>query len=176
MKKVVSAFFVIILTLSITVAFAVDYSSMTEEQLNAEYNAIRNELVTKGFLAEKKTIILDQDGIQIYINGDFSIDKPYSWASSLYLYLPIIVVNNSDRNINIRLENASLNGWSVNAEGYDCSTPAGKKSKASLYFSIEDADIENISDFTDAEFVIIAYDTDTLRNVIKSNAITIYAK
>ena len=176
MKKAVSLLLVvIIMTLATTVAFAVDYTSMTDEQLKAEYDAIRNELVARGFKAEKKTVILDQDSIQIYINGDFYIDKPYAWASSSYLYLPIVVVNSSTRNINVRLEDSSLNGWSSYGDTDGCTTPAGKKSKATISFNIEDTDIESLSDFTDVEFAIIVYDTDTYNNILKSEAITIYA-
>lgn len=176
MKKALSVFLVIALVLAITISHAADYSSMTEEELKAEFNAIRNELTAKGLVAEKKTVLLEQDDIQIYINGEITIDKPYSWSTSSYLYLPIVVINNSTHNISVRLEDVSLNGWSVNSDTSDCSTPAGKKSKAMFSFSIEDAEIETLSDFTDAEFSIVVYDTETYRNLLKSKPVTVYAK
>ena len=54
MKKIVSLILAVFLVVTSSIAFAADYSSMSEEQLRAEYNAIRNELVSRGLNAENK--------------------------------------------------------------------------------------------------------------------------
>ena len=51
MKKLVSLFLVVILIMTTVVAFADDYSSMTDEQLKEQLSAIRNELAIRGLKA-----------------------------------------------------------------------------------------------------------------------------
>lgn len=175
MKQLLSLLTVVLLIATTSVAFAADYSSMTDEQLKEQFNGIRNELTIRGLVAEKKTIIFDQADIQIYISGDITIDKQYVWSETYTLFIPIVVVNNSSSNIGIALENSSVNGWNTDANDKDGSTPAGKKSKAYLYFELKNTDVEALEDFTDVEFTLRIYDSDTFKNIIKTEAITIYA-
>ena len=175
MKKLISIILVISFVATFTVAFAADYSSMTDEQLKEQLDATRNELAKRGFVAKKKTVILEQAGIQIYINGDIYIDKDYSWSDDYYLYIPVVVINDTTSNISIMVENPSMNGWTTQGADSGTSTPAGKKAKGSLYFSLEDADVETLEDFTDVEFTLTIYDSSTYKNIVKTGPITIYS-
>lgn len=176
MKKLVSLFLAVILIMTTVVAFADDYSSMTDEQLKEQLSAIRNELAIRGLKAENKTVILEEGGIQFYINGDIKVDKPYAWSETYNLYIPIVIINNSKSNINMMIENVSVNGWSTSGDDDGGSTPAGKKSKAYLVFALADTDVEKLEDFTDVEFTVRIFDTETYNDIVKTNPITIYAK
>lgn len=176
MKQLLALIVCGVLMLSVSVAFASDLSSMSDTQLKEQLDAIRNELTVRGLVTENKTVLFDQNGVQIYINGDVKVAKPYDWADEVYLYIPVIVVNSSGDNYGITLENASVNGWSVYGDDENGATPAGKKSKATLYFELEDTDVETLEDFTDVEFLIRIYNTDTFMTVFSSDPITVYKK
>lgn len=178
MKRFISLFLVCILMLSITVAYAADYSSMTDAELKSQFEAIRNELVVRGLKVEGKTVILDKAGVQIYINGSPKVDK--TWMG-LYLYIPIVIVNNSNYNITVTMDDASVNGWSVgsfNASIDSNEVASGKKAKANIQFELEDTDVETTKDFEDAEFTLMIYNKDDWfgkKVVDKTKPITIYA-
>ena len=174
MKKIVSLAMVIVLITTTAIAFAIDYSAMTEAQIKEEFDAIRNELTKRGLVAEKKTVILEQADIQFYISGDLKIDKPYAWSETYNLYIPIVIINNSKSNIMMMIENVSVNGWSTSGDDDGGSTPAGKKSKAYLVFRLEDTDVESLEDFTDVEFTVRIFDSDTYKDLVYTKPITIY--
>lgn len=175
MKKLVSLFLVVILIMTTVVAFADDYSSMTDEQLKAEYNAIRNELLVRGFKAENKKVIVDQSGIQIYINGDIKLEKRYAWDTTYSLFIPVVFINNSAVVTEMIVKDASINGWSTDSSDDIGSVPAGKKAKGNLIFELTDTDVEKLSDFTDVEFSINVYDDKTWKDLFTTKPITIYA-
>ncbi len=176
MKRVIALLIVCVFTCMAFSACATDISTMTDAELKAQYDTIRNELASRGFKAENKTVIFDQDGYQIYISGEARIDKKYSVSSELCLYIPIVIVNNTSYNTNLSLHNCSVNGWSAEGYGIESETPAGKKSKASLRFDLVNTDLEIMEDFTDVEFVINVIEKITYKHIIESEPITIYAE
>ena len=173
MKRIISIILILMLLVMSTVAYATNYSSMTEEQLKEQFDAIRNELCVKGLKAENKTIIVDKKGYQIYINGDISVGKMYDWDTDIYLFIPVVVVNSTSHNLNMLVENSSVNGWGVSGSKDWSSVPAGKKVKGNLYFEVNNADVETISDFTDVEFSLKVYDDDTWNDLFTTKPITI---
>lgn len=178
LKKIVAILFACIFVFSTTSAYATDYSSLSDNELRQIFNNARNELVKRGFKVEKKTVFFDQNNIQIYINGDIKIDKLYSWGDDYYLYLPIVIVNDSDKNINVIFGDSSLNGWITDVTNPIGSIPAGKKAKGDLLFELENTEIEKLLDFEEAEFTIVIYDQDDWfgENVVnKTKPITLYA-
>jgi len=177
MKRLISFLLVLVLLSSVSFAFADDYSSMTESELKKEFDAIRNELTVRGFKAENKTIIFDKDDIQIYITDDYYIGEP-NIIGEVKFYIPVVIVNNTQQNINIYVYNSSLNGWTLDAYFDNYSIPARKKSKTALYFYIQEFDdIETVNDFTDAEFSLRIEDATTYKDIIRgTEPITIYTK
>lgn len=177
MKRIFAVYFLFILVFTCvkTVAFAADYSTMTDEQLKIEFAAIRNELeIRKLNIDNKKEFFNDLD-ISIYIDGDIII-KRSSWNDEVKLIIPVIIVNNNKRNIGLTVSDESVNGWAI--DGYfenSGEVPAGKKMKCNLYFYIQNTDIVTINDFSDAEFKIRIYDKDTWRDIFISKPISIYA-
>lgn len=176
MKKTVSIILIVIfLFVSAVANAATDFASMTDEQLKEQFSAIRNELVARGLKAENKTVIVDKDGYQIYINGDITVRKMFDWGTDLYLYIPVVVVNSTSQNLNMMVENSSVNGWSVDGNKDWSSVPAGKKAKGNLYFSLEDAEMETLEDFSDVEFSLRVYDDNSWKDLFITKPITIYA-
>lgn len=173
MKKIVFIILILMLFVTSTIAYATDYSSMTESELKEQYDAIRNELVVRGLKAEKKTVIVDKDGYQMYINGDIEVKKMVDWDTDIYLYIPVIVVNSTTYNLNLIVENSSINGWTTSGNRDWSSVPAGKKAKGNLYFNVKDTEVETISDFTDVEFSLKVYDVDTWNDLFITEPITI---
>ena len=178
MKRFLVAFLALVLTFICISSFALaaDYSSMTEDELKREYDAIRNELTIKGLIAENKTAIIDNEVIKIYINGDIVVKYPYKGSDELCLYIPVVIVNNTKYNIGITCENSSINGWTAFCMFDTYHLPAGKKAMTDFKFYINNTDIAEASDFSDAEFCFEIYDNDTRDNIYNSEQITIYAK
>lgn len=173
---VVSLILIHIFTCINTVAFAANYSSMTDEEIKEEIDAMRNELVVRGLKAEKKTEFFNDHNILIYIDGSISVNKKSSWSNDIELDIPVVIVNNSDKNIGLVVRDASVNGWAV--EGYfenSGEVPAGKKMKCLFYFYVQNTDVENINEFNDAEFKVRVYNKDTWKDLFVSKSITIYA-
>lgn len=178
MKKIVAILLTCLFVFSITSVYATDYSSLSDDELRQVINNARNELVKRGFVVEKKVVFFDQNNIQIYINGDMKIDKLYAWDDEYCLYLPIVIINDSDKNINVVFDDSSLNGWMTNVSNSIGSIPVGKKAKGDLIFELGNTDIEKLLDFEEAEFTIVIYDQDNWfgdKVVNKTEPITIYA-
>ena len=172
MKRIISLILTTILLFSISSAFAQDFSSMTDAELKEQYDYIRNELTTRGLKAENKTVIYDKGGIQIYLNGSPFISN--EWIPKQFA-IPIIVVNNSEKNIAIGMSKSSLNGWTTRASILMNEIPIGKKLKSELHFALDSTDLENDDDFEDAEFTFTIYDSDTWDIIIpESELINIY--
>lgn len=158
MKRILALLVVGILVLSVSIACASDYSSLSDEELTSQYNAIRNEIVARGLKAEKKTVILEQAGVQIYISGEPSITK--TWNDKHYLVIPVVIINDSGKSIAVIPEEASVNGWKADGDLSDRNVPAGKKAKAELQFLLDDTDVETVEDFEEFELWFKVYDND----------------
>ena len=63
MKKIIIPIIICILVLLYSVVYADDYSSFSDEELNTQLNAIRNELIARGYSTENKRLLLDQSGV-----------------------------------------------------------------------------------------------------------------
>ena len=176
MKRFLALLFVCILAFSVSLATASDYSSLSDEELRSQYEAIRNELFSRGLRAEKKTVILEQAGVQIYISGSPTITK--TWNDKHYLIIPIVIVNDSGKSIAIIPEEASINGWKADADLSDRNVPLGKKAKAELQFQLDDTDVETVEDFEEFELWFKVYDNDDWfgdKVIDHTNTITVYA-
>ena len=99
--------------------------------------------------------------------------------SPLQLVIPIIVINNTDKNIALRIDKSSINGWASKGNAYGNPIPTMKKAKVDILFTLSDTDIEADADFTDAEFTITVVDNDNYYSaepiIPETNPITIYA-
>ena len=155
MKRFISLLVACIIALSCSIAYAVDYSSMTDTELEEQLDAIHKELLARRIHTEDKTILLDQSGVQIYLTGSAWIDNGLGW-----LKISIAIINNSGRDIFLYIKDASVNGWIVPDAslwssycGYNI--PNGNKLKDELRFPLYTVDgIDTIQDFEEAEFIL----------------------
>ena len=151
-------------------------SSLSDEQLKEQFKAIRNELASRGLTTEKSTVILEQNGVRLYISDAPTITK--SWDNKHYLNIPLVIINDSGKSIAVVPEEGSVNGWKAECDLSDRNVPIGKKSKVNLQFLLDDTDVEKIEDFEDFELWFKVYDNDDWfgKKVIeKSKIITVYA-
>ena len=169
------AFFLSVITLVSVFSsscFAEDLSSKSENELLLTYNAIRNELLSRGFATENKKVIFEDDNIQIYLNGNITVDN--NWMG-LRLEIPVVVINKSSLNYTVQLRDSSVNGWSCET-WVSCDNTDSKKAKDSLSFELKDTDVESIEDFEDVEFKIHYFESGNFfGNDIDSDALTLLA-
>lgn len=173
MKKIFSILLAIVLTLCSCVAIAADYSSMTVEDLSHEYNAIRNELLKRGLVAEGKTPLFEQNGVSVYLTGKYEIAK--NWSDQIILKLEAVVINDYKTVINVMPENsnASINGWDVSCDGITSTNP-GKKQKGYFELCLSDADISTYEEIEEIEFQFYLYDFDNWETVSHVAPVTVY--
>lgn len=175
MKKAWLILLVLVLCAVSAAACAEEFLEMTDEQLKAQFDAIRLELAARGMRAENGTVIVDQKGFQMYIDGDIRIEKPESGDGILSLYIPVAIVNNSSYKLTVLVEDASVNGWSESGGKDFLPVPAKKTSRGNLTFTLRSAGIEKLSDLTDVEFSLVVYDYASGKDIIATKPITVYA-
>ncbi len=173
MKRIISCILVFILLCGVipAIGFAEDYTSMTDDELQNILNAVRNELTARGLKAEDKTVLVDESGVQIYINGEMTVEA--EWSGDLECNIPIVIVNNTSHDITIGLRDPSVNGWSCDGSVYPNDVPAGKKAKSTLSFELGDTDVTSLDDFEDAEFRLNVYDEHSWDDLFTTDIITI---
>ena len=156
MKKFISMILILVLSIAATFAFAegVDVSSMTDEELRAIVDSARNELVKRELTAEADTVLFDAEGVKMYLTGNSRVS-----SDGEYAYFEVVVVNDTDVEVGITVESASINGWDVfGSDVYG--TSAGKKQKAEMFFKIADAEISTIEEIDDLELTFRLFDSD----------------
>ena len=174
MKKIIALCLSCLLLLS--AALAADYATMTDEELKAEHDAIRSELFARGYSAEAGTVLLDKGGILVYMTGDPVISQRYSHKDSLYLTVPVIIINRSSRDIShIYMGNESVNGWAVTGYFDPDDIPAGKKAKGEIRFDLSETDITEEDGFEDMEFSFTIQDNDFEDIMRNDGRIAVYA-
>lgn len=146
-----------------------DFAAMSDEELQELVNAARNELARRVMAAEENTVLYDQGGIQIYLTGKQYVED---YGDSSSLYLEVVIINDSDKNIGIMMASSSINGWEIYGWGTD-GISAGKKKKAEFEFNASDADVFAIEEVEDLEMQMNIYDGDTYETISKLDPITV---
>ncbi len=175
MKKIFSVIIAIVIFINIfpCVASAQGYDGLSDEELIAEYNAIRLELASRGYTAENKRILLDDKDIQIYISGDYTVSEEWYGVT---LQIPVVIINNRQDNITVQMRNTSVNGWACEVM-FSADVPAQKKLKDELTFELDETDIETLEDFEDAEFSFHVFDSaNIMTTILDSESIHIVAE
>ena len=160
MKQLLALIIIITMLLYVSIAYATNYSSFADSKLIEVYNAVRNELTARGYNAENKRILLDENGVQIYINGEPEIEYSNMYEQNI-LYIPIVIINGTDKVIMCIMENSSLNGWKTYGS-ISGIIPIGKKSKEYISYHLADTDVEALEDLEDVEFSVRVCDSDHL--------------
>ena len=92
MKNMLSLILVLVLVLcAVGSAAETTYAAMSTEQLHTAASAIRNELLKRDLVAAENVVLVDQDGVQVYMTGNNEID----WIGAFAI--EVVVVNNSTK-------------------------------------------------------------------------------
>lgn len=165
MKKLISIVLTLLLVGSLALAEA-DFTGMTDDELHALVDGARNELVKRELVAENKAVILEQDGVTVYLTGDISLEYNF-------LKVGVVVVNDTDKTISILLDGASVDGWTLNTIGVT-DTPAGKKQKGTLQFLVSDGEVEAAEEVKEIEAVYKIWDSGEYNTLYESDPITVH--
>ena len=160
MKKL--AIFVVVMLLC-TFAFAenIDFSGMSDVELNHLIEAAQAELKSRS--GEETTansddmVILDHNDLTVTIK-DLRVESDWLYGDSA-LIIDVVEVNNSDKKLNFNGSTISVNGWQVDSSAYG-ELEAGKKSKGTFKLKLEDADISSLEEVKELEFVFTVFDDD----------------
>lgn len=154
MKKL--AAIILIALLIIPTAYAIEWKDMTDEEIIAEINKAKAELLIRGLIGVDGNItVVDESGITIVITS-LSLDTSY-WAYNPALFIDYIIVNESDDDHDCYIDNLAINGWEVDTVGY-CSAAAGHKAKGTIKVDAKSADIAVFDDIEALEISFIYED------------------
>lgn len=172
MRRIVSFMLVVVLLFCCTAySEGLDVSSMTDEQLHKIIDLAKNELLKRELIAQEKLIIFDQDGVQLYLTGEYKFRLPY-------MELNAVVINNSDVTVAFSTDyKVSVNGWEVWGDpDYLGKTSPGKKHKGNFTIKIEDAEVGSFDEIEEIEFNLTLVNADTNRVISTAPTVTVHYK
>ncbi len=160
MKKVLAFLMAVLFACSLcsAVAEGMDFAAMSDDELHALVDGARNELAKRELVAAEDTVLLEQDGVTVYLTGEHEIDYGGN------LKLQVVVVNDSDKAVDVYMDSASVNGWDVFNIGVG-DTSAGKKQKGTFTFGLEDADISTYEEVEEIEMELYLFDSDAFERI-----------
>lgn len=156
MKRLLACIIAILFTAMSIPALAdgIDFSSMTDEEIQSLIDAGRNVLLERSLVADGKTLVFEQEGVSLYLTGDMRL------TDSGFLYVGAILVNDSGTTISLINNACSVNGWMAFMNGIDSVAPS-KKASGELQFNVKDTGIAAIEDVEEIEICIDVFDKDT---------------
>lgn len=166
MKKYIAMILILVLSITSMIAFAegIDVTSMTDEELRAIVSSARNELAKRELDAAADTVLFDAEGVKMYLTGNSRVSNDGEFA-----YFEVVVVNDTDVEVGITVDSASINGWDVfGSDVYG--TSAGKKQKAEMFFKISDAEISTIEEIDDMELTFRLFDSTNSTFITEASA------
>ena len=152
------------------ISYDSDFSAYSDEELQRTLDAIRNELYKRQTEKSEDMIFLaDQDGVQLYLTGNYWV-KNYS--SSFYLHIEYIFINDSDVQISVKKDSCYLNGWAASL-GVSCKADPGKKVKDEFSIELTDLGITNLEEIDEVEISVYLRNEETTNRTYLP-AVTIY--
>ena len=170
MKKVVSVILAAALILAMPCAGAdLDYSSMSDSELQAVVDSARTELFQRKQREENGNLIIcDADGVQVALTGNFK-DSPGTMVR-----LEITIVNNSNLTVSTILDKGYINSWEVSSGMSGSGLLPGKKERGDLWFNLEGAGISSIDEIEDMSFIFRLFDSETYDDIYRSPEMQIF--
>ena len=172
MKKFLTVLLALLLLCDSCLAEGLNYASMTDAQLHDIVDAARNELTKRELVAAEKTVLFEQNGVTVYMTGDYTI-RESSISDDIWLKINIVVVNDSGRDVGIDTVNPSVNGWDVSASILSTTTK-GKKSKQELTLNVKDAEVKSLDEIEELEIAFRMFDGETYKTFAEVPAITLH--
>lgn len=140
-----------------------DFASMDDATLQAVFEGAQAELQRRN-----SKFLVDQDEWTIYLTGNY---EEYG-SDSYYAELETIVENHSDRNIDVTIESAAINGLDVYCSNiYE--TGAGESQQSTLDVCLSDANITSYDEIETIELVISINDAETFETIKLLDPITL---
>ena len=147
---------IILVAALLPIASLADYSSMTDDELMTELNHIRVELTKRAESKEGKQVLADADGMTVTYKGSPKLEKTFRGVS---LIIPVTITNSGNALMNIRLDDAYINGWKVDYSFLGELEPGMKtKSEITLVNVDEDAELDSLDALEDVKLVFLTYD------------------
>lgn len=161
MKRIFALILALLLIGSAAFAAVPDISGCSDDELRQLIDLARNRLYVNALSVEKDAVLVEQDGIKLYLTGEYMTSFSKSWG---FLYVNCVIVNNNAFEAKVGIENCSINGWDAYGDGTS-SCAAGKKKKVELTFSLYDADISSLDDLEDITFNFYTYNSDSHKRI-----------
>ncbi len=171
MKKLFALVLALILLYSTAVAEGIDWASMTDEEIYAEIDNAKAELVKRELVGNTENVtIFDESDVTIIITS-IGIDTS-DWSYKPALVAEFTIINESDNDIEVYIDNVAINGWEVEYIGI-ADAAAGHKARDSFKFKLEDADVENEDDLETLEIAFRYENPDGTFSYIHTEPFTI---
>lgn len=145
---------VIAATPALAVAPQVDYSSLTDAELQQVVDSARNEQATRALTADGDLVLADADGLKLYLTGEYAVAR-----SGDYIYFDAALINDAAFEGRVIIDDAYINGWEVYASDLG-SVAAGKKRMGQITFSLRDAGIDSADEIDGIELHLRTYRAD----------------
>lgn len=150
MKKILALFLVMLLLCTAAMAESIDYSAMSDDELQQMISTARNELVIRNAKADGKVFIIDNDLISLYFTGKWSEGEGYhNNVKSEYFQPELVFVNKTDKTIDLFFDRLSVNGWEISYVSGFYDVSAGNKKKGSIQLFKDDIEISDRNEIED---------------------------
>ena len=152
---------------SISAAAAVDWASMSDEEIIAEIDYAKTELKSREIALDPgNQVIARADGLIVRLKGNPAIRESYD--GNKVLTVNVVAVNKGSEEVTLSIEDVYINGWKKDA--FESITVApGKKSREKLEFYDVDteADLNDISELETLEFHSYTFDPKTYETLTR---------
>lgn len=155
-KRVFALLFACLFLFSSALAEGIDYSSMSDEDLQTTISMARNELEKRGCMLSEDTVFLNCETCKVYRDGAKEI-----YLKNDLLHIPVILISDAAEEISFQLDSVQINGW-------DCSgiignvSAAGKK-RDEITVNCTGAAVSSLEEIEDITLVVIAFNMGTFQ-------------
>lgn len=147
-----------------------DFASMTDEALHALIDGARNELVKRELVAGGKILLFEQDGVQLYLTGNYTVQS--LGEGKPVLQLEGIVINDTEQMIGVYIDTVAVNGWDVYG-GCIINVDPGKKKKASFEIRLYDGEAMTYEEIEEITFNFRVSESSTYKKLFDAPDITV---
>jgi hypothetical protein len=156
MKKLLSLIIALVLLPIAALADLPDVAGMTDQELKDLISACSQELRFRNTSEPEGILLFEMDGFKVFQTGAAKI-------SGGFMRIPVTLYNENDFGVSISPYGANCNGWDIWSACGDVS--ANAKSKETLTFSVEEAEVTEIDQIESLKFVWKVYNTNTFDNI-----------
>lgn len=156
MKKLIATILIVTLLPIAALADLPDVTGMTDQELKDLISACSQELRARNTSEPEGILLFEMDGFKVFQTGAAEI-------SSGFMRIPVTLYNENDFGVSINPYKANCNGWDIWSGGGDVS--ANARSKETLTFSVEEAEVTEIDQIESLKFIWKVYNTNTYDDI-----------